>query len=106
MNLSGEVVKKYIDYYKIGINDIYVIQDDLDMDIGKIAYIGSTKNIGRRKANRKYGTGVPFDKIYKENPDKFELFIIGKYESIDKAREEEVKYIKLLKPLYNRNHNH
>lgn len=36
MNLSGEVVKKYIDYYKIGINDIYVIQDDLDMDIGKI----------------------------------------------------------------------
>ena len=36
MNLSGEVVKRYIDYYKINISDLYVIQDDLDMDIGKI----------------------------------------------------------------------
>lgn len=36
MNLSGEVVKKYIDYYKISISDLYVIQDDLDMNIGKI----------------------------------------------------------------------
>lgn len=36
MNLSGEVVKRYIDYYKIDINDLYVIQDDLDMDVGKI----------------------------------------------------------------------
>lgn len=36
MNLSGEVVKRYIDYYKINISDLYVIQDDLDMEIGKI----------------------------------------------------------------------
>lgn len=36
MNLSGEVVKRYMDYYKIDINNLYVIQDDLDMDIGKI----------------------------------------------------------------------
>ena len=77
-----------------------------EIESGKIAYIGSTKDIGRRIANRKYGTGVTFDKIYKENPDKFELFIIGKYESIDIAREEEIKYIKLLKPLYNKKHNH
>lgn len=36
MNLSGEVVKKYVDYFKIDINDILIINDDLDMDIGKI----------------------------------------------------------------------
>lgn len=36
MNLSGDVVKRYIDYYKINISDLYVIQDDLDMEIGKI----------------------------------------------------------------------
>lgn len=36
MNLSGTVVKKYIDYYKIKIEDILVIQDDLDMNFGKI----------------------------------------------------------------------
>lgn len=77
-----------------------------EIESGKIAYIGSTKDIGRRKANRKYGTGVPFDKIYKENPYKFELFIIGKYESIDIAREEEIKCIQKLKPLYNIKHNH
>lgn len=36
MNLSGQVVKKYADYYKINPKDIFVIQDDLDMPVGKI----------------------------------------------------------------------
>ena len=34
MNLSGEVVKKYIDFFKIDIEDILIISDDLDLDIG------------------------------------------------------------------------
>ena len=34
MNLSGEVVKKFVDYYKIDIKDILVISDDLDLSIG------------------------------------------------------------------------
>lgn len=36
MNLSGEVVKKYVDFFKISTNDILVIQDDLDQELGKI----------------------------------------------------------------------
>ena len=36
MNLSGEVVRKYIDYFKINIEDILIINDDLDMNFGKI----------------------------------------------------------------------
>lgn len=36
MNLSGTVIKKYIDFYKINYQDILVIQDDLDMPVGKI----------------------------------------------------------------------
>ncbi len=36
MNLSGDVVRKVVDYYKIDINDILVIHDDLDMPVGKI----------------------------------------------------------------------
>lgn len=36
MNLSGEVVRKYVDFYKIPVEDILVIQDDLDQSIGKI----------------------------------------------------------------------
>ncbi len=36
MNLSGEVVRKYVDYFKISIDDILIINDDLDMDFGKV----------------------------------------------------------------------
>ena len=36
MNLSGEVVKKYIDYFKINIKDILIIHDDLDQELGNI----------------------------------------------------------------------
>lgn len=36
MNLSGEVVRKYIDFYKIKTEDILVIHDDLDQGLGKI----------------------------------------------------------------------
>ena len=76
-----------------------------EIESGKIAYIGSTVNISRRIANRKRSDS-PFDKKYQQNPDKYQLSIIGKYESIDIAREEEIKYIQKLKPLYNIAHNH
>lgn len=36
MNLSGEVVRKYIDFFKIKSEDILVIHDDLDQTLGKI----------------------------------------------------------------------
>lgn len=44
MNLSGIVVKKYIDYFKIDINDILILCDDLDLDLGrvKLKYKGSS----------------------------------------------------------------
>lgn len=35
MNLSGIAVKKVMKYYNIDIEDILVIQDDLDMELGK-----------------------------------------------------------------------
>ena len=36
MNLSGGVVRQYKDYFDIDIEDILVIQDDLDLPVGKI----------------------------------------------------------------------
>ena len=36
MNLSGGVVRQYKDYFDIDIKDILVIQDDLDLPVGKI----------------------------------------------------------------------
>lgn len=36
MNLSGEVIKKYLDYFKIDISNLLVINDDLDQPFTKI----------------------------------------------------------------------
>ena len=36
MNLSGDSVIKYMNYYDINIDDLLVIHDDLDMEIAKI----------------------------------------------------------------------
>ncbi len=36
MNLSGEVVRRYVDFFKLDINDILIINDDLDLDFGRI----------------------------------------------------------------------
>lgn len=35
MNLSGQAVKEIVDYYKIPIDDIVVIHDDMDFELGK-----------------------------------------------------------------------
>lgn len=35
MNLSGEVVKAFVDYFKISIDNILIISDDLDLQVGK-----------------------------------------------------------------------
>lgn len=36
MNLSGEIIKQFIDYYNIPIDEILVIHDDMDIELGKI----------------------------------------------------------------------
>lgn len=35
MNLSGNVVRKYVDYYNLDYKDILIIRDDLDLKVGK-----------------------------------------------------------------------
>ena len=62
INLSGDVIRKYIDFYKIDIDDLLIISDDLDMDIGKIKikYKGSSgghnglKNIENNLKTKEY----------------------------------------------------
>ena len=36
MNLSGDAVVKYLNFYKLDVSDMIVVQDDLDMPIGNI----------------------------------------------------------------------
>lgn len=44
INLSGEVIKRYLDYFNINIDDMLIISDDLDHKVGeyKLRYQGSS----------------------------------------------------------------
>lgn len=44
INLSGEVIRKFVDFYKISIDNILIIHDDLDLSVGtyKIKKKGSS----------------------------------------------------------------
>ena len=39
MNLSGDAVSKYVNFYKIKPSDVFVIQDDLDMPLSRVKLI-------------------------------------------------------------------
>lgn len=75
INLSGEVIAKYLNYYKIPIENLLVIHDDLDLDIGKIKlkYKGSSgghnglKNIEKHIHTQEYKRlkiGISNNKLY------------------------------------------
>ena len=36
MNLSGESVRAIMDFYKLTVDDLIVVYDDIDLDVGKI----------------------------------------------------------------------
>ncbi len=46
MNLSGEAIRVVVDYYKININDILIIYDDISLDLGKIRFRASGSDGG------------------------------------------------------------
>ena len=46
MNLSGSVVSKFVSFYKIAIQDILVIQDDLDMGVGRVKIVNNSSSGG------------------------------------------------------------
>ena len=59
MNLSGDSVRKVVDYYNIDIDDILVISDDLDLNVGnyKLKMYGSCGgHNGLRDIENKLGT--------------------------------------------------
>lgn len=75
INLSGEVIRDFINYYKINIQDILVLCDDMDLEIGtfKIRYKGGSaghnglKNIEANLKTQEYKRvriGISRDKNY------------------------------------------
>ena len=85
MNLSGSVVAKFVSFYKIDIKDILVIQDDLDMRVGRVKIVHNSssgghngiKDIERCLATREYARvkiGIANDK----NMDTKD-YVLGKF---------------------------
>lgn len=85
MNLSGFVVKKFVDFYKISLRDILVIQDDLDMSFAKIKFVFNSssgghngikdieKNLGSKEYTR-LKIGISNDKLM-DTKD----YVLGKF---------------------------
>lgn len=46
MNLSGEAVRAVMDYYKIKIEDVLIIYDDISLELGKIRFRASGSDGG------------------------------------------------------------
>lgn len=46
MNLSGSVVSKFVSFYKIDLDDILIIQDDLDMSLGRVKIVHNSSSGG------------------------------------------------------------
>lgn len=99
INLSGEVIRKYVDFYKIDISDILIIHDDLDLDIGtyKIKQKGSSgghnglKNIELHLGTQEYKRikiGISNNKLI-DTKD----YVLGKISSDENKKLEEVKDI-------------
>lgn len=46
MNLSGSVVSQFVNFYKVDIKDVLVIQDDLDMHFGRVKIVNNSSSGG------------------------------------------------------------
>ncbi|GAB6992557.1 aminoacyl-tRNA hydrolase [Paenibacillus pini] len=65
MNLSGEAVRAYMDYYKVAVENLIVVYDDLDTKIGKIRlrYQGSAGGHNGIKSIIQHTGTQTFDRI-------------------------------------------
>ena len=95
MNLSGQSIKKFINFYKINIENILVIHDDLDLPLGKIKIKvggGDAGHNGIKSINELIGKNYKRIRIGIDRPknnknvDKFVL------EDFEKKEEKEIVY--------------
>ncbi len=102
MNLSGEAVRAVMDYYKIKIEDILIIYDDLSLELGKIRFRANgsdgghngiksvikhlgTNNIARLKIGIGPQPNIPSEVFVLQNFSKEELDILKS--TISKAKD-------------------
>ncbi len=102
MNLSGEAVRAVMDYYKIAIEDILIVYDDLSLELGKIRFRSNgsdgghngiksiikhlgTNNIARLKIGIGPQPNIPSEVFVLQNFSKEELEILKT--TISRAKE-------------------
>ena len=102
MNLSGEAVRAVMDYYKISLEDVLIVYDDLSLEIGKIRFRpnGSdgghngiksviqhlgTKNVARLKIGIGPQPNIPAEVFVLQNFSKEELELLKG--ALSKAKE-------------------
>ncbi len=68
MNLSGSCVSLYVNYYNLDLSDILIVQDDLDMSLGKIRFVFDSSSGGHN--------GIK-DIIFKLGSQRFSRLKIG-----------------------------
>lgn len=102
MNLSGEAVRAIMDYYKIPVEDILIIYDDISLDLGKLRYRSSgsdgghngiksiiqhigTKNFARLKVGIGPQPNIPSENYVLQNFPKKQLDLLK--EVLDRSRE-------------------
>ncbi len=105
INLSGEVLIEYVNYFKISIADIFVLCDDLDLEVGKykLKAKGSSgghnglKNIELHLKTNEYKRlkiGISNNK----NMDTKD-YVLGKISNIDKEKLDSI--IKMVPNIFN-----
>lgn len=101
INLSGEVIHKFVDFYKINISDILIIHDDLDLEVGtyKLKQKGSSgghnglKNIEFHLATQEYKR-IKIGISNNKNIDTKD-YVLGKLSKEEDTKLNEVKNIVL-----------
>ena len=99
INLSGEVIRRFIDFYKIDIEDILIIHDDLDLEVGtyRVKQQGSSgghnglKNIELHLGTQEYKRikiGISNNKLM-DTKD----YVLGKISKEEQEKIDEVKNV-------------
>lgn len=101
INLSGEVIRRFVDFYKISLDDILIINDDLDLPLGnfKLKKKGSSgghnglKNIELHLGTQEYKR-IKIGISNNKNIDTKD-YVLGKTSQIERQKLNEVTDIVL-----------
>jgi PTH1 family peptidyl-tRNA hydrolase len=96
MNLSGTVVKEFMNFYKISIEDVLVVHDDIDLDFGILRLkINSSsgghngvKNIEQQlqtKLYKRLKVGIGRNSSFEAKD-----FVLGKFNLVEKQKKKDI----------------